>query len=80
MSNLVIKNGLLDRLKKFSGINSDQAMASLGGVALNTYKAYRGGERSPSPEFIARMCDAFALTPGELLCLISDPSRAGDAS
>ena len=55
MPQVLIRPGLLDRLKEVRGL-TDQAMADIGHVSLSTYRRYRDRETQPSGEFIARTC------------------------
>lgn len=69
---LIIRPGVLNNLKEARGIHTDQAMAAIGRVSLNTYRAYRDGERSPSGEFIAAIGTAFNMSVGELAVITRD--------
>lgn len=69
---LIIRPGILDNLKEARGIHTDQAMAAIGRVSINTYRAYRDGERSPSAEFIAALGTAFNMGVGELAVIRAD--------
>lgn len=80
MSVLIIRAGILDRLKDLRQIATDEAMARLGQVSLNTYKKYRDAEVSPSPVFIASICTAFDLSIGELVTLAPDYKRESTAA
>lgn len=69
---LIVRPGLLDRLKKTHGFASDAAMARLCGVSLNTYIAYRDGKKSPSAEFIANLGTALGMSVGEIAIIRAD--------
>lgn len=70
MSRIIVRPGLLDRVKRSHGIASDAAMARLIGVTETTYDRIRRGE-SPSAQTAALLCSAFNFTPGEVLTLAS---------
>ncbi len=75
MPQVLIRPGLLDRLKEVRGL-TDQAMADIGHVSLSTYRRYRDRETQPSGEFIARTCLATGLSAGELIHVVGDASPA----
>lgn len=72
MARLIMHPSVLDRLKEVRGIQTDEAMAKIGGVTLNTYKSYRDGKNSPSPVFLAEIGVTFGLSIGELAQIIPD--------
>ncbi|MGP9487873.1 helix-turn-helix domain-containing protein [Glutamicibacter sp. AOP12-B1-11] len=59
-----IKEGLLDRLRKFSGLTSDDAMARLLNVSRATIDRIKSGDQ-PSAKFMAALCTTFGLGLGE---------------
>lgn len=63
---VVIRPGLLDRLKANSGIRSDEAFAKLIGVSRATLQRYKNGEE-PSLRAVVGIADAFGLAFGEVV-------------
>lgn len=63
---VVIRPGLLDRLKTNSGIRSDDAFAKLIGVSRATLQRYKNGEE-PSLRAVIGIADAFGLALGEVV-------------
>lgn len=66
-----IKAGLLDRLRKFSGITSDEAQARLLGVSRATIDRIKNGEQ-PSAKFMAALCSTYGLGLGEAFEIIEE--------
>jgi len=61
---LRIKPGLLERLRTFSGITSDDAQARMLGVDRATINRIKNGEQ-PSAKFMAALCSSYGLGLGE---------------
>lgn len=61
---LRVKQGLLERLRKFSGITSDDAQARMLGVDRATINRIKNGEQ-PSGKFMATLCTTYGLGLGE---------------
>lgn len=59
-----IKPGLLERLRNFSGITSDDAQARMLGVDRATINRVKNGEQ-PSAKFMAALCSSYGLGLGE---------------
>jgi len=59
-----IKAGLLDRLRTFSGITSDDAQARMLGVDRATINRIKNGDQ-PSAKFMAALCSSYGLGLGE---------------
>lgn len=72
MARLIVRPGVLDRIKESRGIQTDEAMALIGGVSLATYLRYRDGKTSPDPRFIASIGVALGYGPGELTEIVRD--------
>jgi len=68
MSSMIIRPGLLDRLQKYSGIESDAAMARTINVSPETLSRLKVG-KSPSADTIASIAEAFGLSVGEVATL-----------
>lgn len=68
MSRIIVRPGLLDRVRRTHGIASNAAMARLIGVTEATYDRLRRGE-SPGGKTIALLCETFGFTPGEVLTI-----------
>lgn len=66
MATVIMRPGILDNIKMARGIKTDEALAKIGGVSLNTYKAYRDGLSEPSGRFLSNIGTAFGLSIGEL--------------
>lgn len=62
----VLRPGLLDRLKKSNGIQSDEALSRIMGISRATLQRYKNGEE-PSLRAIANLADAFGLALGEVV-------------
>lgn len=62
-----IKPGLLERLKRNAGINSDAAFAAAIGSSRATLDEVRRGSRAPSMGFAIGVCKAFGLGLGEVV-------------
>lgn len=69
MSNvkIQIRPGLLDRLKKISGLVSDEAFARAIGTSRATLINVRNGEREPSMAFAVGIAQAFGLGLSEIV-------------
>ncbi|MDU0864457.1 hypothetical protein [Actinomyces urogenitalis] len=72
MARLMVRPGLLDRLKEIGGIATDEAMADIAHVSLSTYYRYRNREKAVTSEFVARIGKAFGLGPGEVAVIEAD--------
>ena len=59
-----IREGLIERLRKVSGLNSDDAMARLLNVSRASIARIKKGDQ-PSGEFMALFCTTFGLGLGE---------------
>lgn len=59
-----IKPGLLERLRTFSGITSDDAQARMLGVDRATINRVKNGDQ-PSAKFMAALCSSYGLGLGE---------------
>ena len=68
MASAIIRPGLLDRLQRFSGIESEAAMARAINVSQQTLTRLKAGD-SPSMETVKNICEAFGLSIGEVACL-----------
>lgn len=68
MTSVIIRPGLLDRLKRNSGIQDDDAFARLIGTSRSTLNRVRAGE-TPSIGFIAGIAQAFGMGLGEVAVL-----------
>lgn len=66
---LMIRPGLLDRIKRYSGIASDDALAGAIGVSRQTLVSVRDGKQNASAQFIAGVCRAFDMSVGEVATL-----------
>lgn len=64
-TSITLRPGLLDRVKRMSGLASDRALAGAIGVSEDELRAVRDGG-SPSAAFLAGLGDAFGLSLGEL--------------
>ena len=72
MARLIVRPGILDRIKDVKGIQTDAGMAALGGVSLSTSRRYREGESPVSPDFIARIGISLGYSAGELVVIVPD--------
>ncbi len=63
---LVIREGLLDRLKTYSGLKTDESLAGAIGVSGATLSKLKHGAE-PTAATVAGIYTAFGLTPGEVL-------------
>lgn len=59
-----IREGLTDRIRKVTGLNSDDALARLMDVSRASIARIKKGEQ-PSGEFMALFCTTFGLGLGE---------------
>lgn len=71
MSHIIVRHGLLDRLKEAPGIRTDEAMARAVGVSESTYARVKCGQE-PSAMFMRGLCSAFGLGDGEAFALVPD--------
>lgn len=71
---VIVRPGLLDRLQRFSGIESDAAMARTINTSQQTLTRLKKGE-SPSMQTIANICEAFGLSIGEVTTLRKEVDR-----
>lgn len=71
MAQVAIRAGLLDRLKKNSGVSDDESFARLIGVSRATLNRVRAGE-APSMAFVAGVVKAFGLGFGEVVVLVDE--------
>ena len=65
MARVIIRSGLLERLKANAGIRDDEAFARLIGSSRATLARIKAGE-SPSTAFLAGIAVAFGLGLGEI--------------
>lgn len=72
MTRIIVRPGLLDRLKETRGIRTDEAMAGAVGVSESTYARVKRGYE-PSALFMRGLCSAFGLGVGEAFTLTGDP-------
>lgn len=59
-----IRPGLLERLRNFSGVASDDAQARMLGVSRGVIDRMKNGEQ-PSAKFMATLCASYGLGLGE---------------
>lgn len=71
---VVIRPGLLDRLKRNSGVADDESFARLIGTSRATLNRVRAGE-APSMGFAAGIVTAFGLGFGEVVVLAEDDAE-----
>ena len=71
---IIIRPGLLERLRRMSGVVSDAAFARLLGVGTEELAAVAAGA-APSMRFLAGISDAFGLSLGEI-ATIAEPATA----
>lgn len=71
MSRMIVRPGILDRLKETRGIHTDEAMAGAIGVSESTYARVKRGQE-PSTMFIRGLCSAFGLGAGEAVTIVHD--------
>ena len=76
MPELALRPGVLENLKRTSGIASDSAMAGAIGVSRETYIRVKSGQAPPSARFIAGLAAAFDLDVGTIATVVISPSRA----
>ena len=74
MARTIIRPGLLEELADKHGILTDEAMADLGNVSIDEFRAIRAGERVPSWRFTAKIGTAFGLGMHDLLVITDDPA------
>lgn len=67
MNEAIIRPGLLSRLKRNSGLNSDEAFAAAIGTSRQTLVDVRAGKREPSMAFAIGVAKAFGLGLGEVV-------------
>ena len=70
---IIIRPGLLERLRRMSGVVSDAAFARLLGVGTEELAAVAAGA-APSMRFLAGISDAFGLSLGEIATI--EPATA----
>ena len=75
---VVVREGLIDRLKAQAGIKSDDAFARLIGTSRATLVRVKAGEE-PSIRVIAGIAQAFGLGLGEVAEMIRDVESAPTA-
>lgn len=75
MPTAVIRPGLLDRLQKYSGIQSDDAFARTICTSRSTLDRVRKGD-PPSIGFIVGVASAFGLGLGEVATYVNDSDTA----
>lgn len=74
-SKFVLRDGFIDRLRRFSGLASDARIAAAMGVTRQEFSQVANGEREPSLAFLAGMFDAFGFTPGEVGSFAAVPAE-----
>ena len=74
-ASLVIRPGLLDRLKKNAGIADDAAFARLLGISRDTLSRLRDGG-TPSIATVATIAQAFSLGLGEVAVIVELPESS----
>ena len=72
---IIVRPGLLERLRRMSGVVSDTAFARLIGVSAEELAAVAGGA-SPSMRFVAGVSDAFGLSLGEIAIIAESTTTA----
>lgn len=75
MATVVIRPGLLDRLKLNSHITDDETFARAIGVSRATLSRVKAGE-TPSIGFIAGVAKAFGLGLGEVAVIVETDDAA----
>ena len=80
MAKAIIRPGLLDRLKKYSGIQDDEAFARTIGISRATLNRVRSGQDEPSTKVIVGIASAFGLGLGEVATYVSDDDAAAKAA
>nr|DAS61472.1 MAG TPA: SOS-response transcriptional repressor [Caudoviricetes sp.] len=71
-----IRPGLLERLKRISGITSDETFARAIGTSRATLVEIRAGRRVPSMPFAVGVASAFGLGLSEVVVWESEESAA----
>lgn len=71
-----LRPGLLDRLKKYSGLETDQALAGAIGVSPDTLMRVRAGKQAPSAAFLVGVASAFGLSLGEVAEVVGEADQA----
>lgn len=66
-----LRHGLIDRIRKFSGLVSDAAIADAMGVSRQVFSNVATGKNAPSMEFCIGLQRAFGLTPGEAVEIVT---------
>ena len=72
---IIVRPGLLERLRRMSGVVSDTAFARLIGVSAEDLAAVAAGA-PPSMRFMAGLSDAFGLSLGEIAIVAESTSAA----
>ena len=72
---IALRPGLLDRLRRMSGLVSDEAFARAIGVTIEELRAVAAGT-APSMRFIAGLGDAFGLSLGEIATFVAPEDTA----
>lgn len=62
-----LRDGVLDRLQKLSGLQTDEAMAGAIGVSVETYRRVKNEQQHPSLRFIEGLGQAFDFQIGEIV-------------
>lgn len=75
---LLLRDGVLRRLRVARGIPSDEVLARMIGVDRGTLRRVEGGAQ-PSGTFVAEACVAFGMGIGELFEVVQDVERAAAA-
>lgn len=77
MSTLVLRNGLLDKLKRLHGFESDRALANAIGISFRTLARVKADPTLIQPAMIAGICIAFGYSPSDvvLACDKSTPQK-----
>lgn len=79
-STIQLRPGLLDRLKRYSGLETDQALAGAIGVSTDTLMRVRSGKQAPSTQFLVGVAAAFGLSLGEVAEVTSEPVPVREAA
>ena len=66
-----VRPGLIDRIRRYSGLVSDTAIADAMNTPLKQFKNIESGESAPTTEFLIGMYRAFGFTPGEVIHVAS---------
>jgi hypothetical protein len=60
----VLRDGFLDRVRKMSGLKTEEALAGALHVSVEELQAAESS-RNPSPNILVGLFNAFGFTPGE---------------